>query len=1108
MQSTLASAISSFGERAKRKLSSAVVTGEPEDQLRSPFEDLLSDLAAICNIPRNQIAIVGETRLSELKTRPDFAVTVHGALVGFVELKSPGKGADPRRYTDPHDREQWEKLRSLPNLIYSDGNEYSLWHSGELVDSVVRLVGDIESSGSNLEAPLSLLRITEAFLRWKPIPPRSAKELAHVSARLCRLLRDEVTEQLALGSPTLTSLATDWRRLLFPDATDERFADGYAQAVTFGLLTARAREIDLDDGLQRVAAELSKTSTLIGGALRLITDNAESKATLKTSLGTLTRVLGEVHWPTISKGKPEAWLYFYEDFLEVYNNDLRKQTGSYYTPPAVVRAMVGYVDEVLKSTRYSLAAGVASPSVTIADPATGTGTYILEVLNRIAETVAVDEGPGAVSSAIHASLKRLIAFEIQLGPFAVAQLRILAEVVDLTGAPAKEPLRMYVTNTLGHPDDEESWIPGILKPIADSRKEANRIKRSVPITVVIGNPPYKEKARGLGGWIEGDNEKDKKAPPLANWMPPREWGVGVHSKHLRNLYIYFWRWATWKVFDHHSDHRSGIVCFITVAGFINGPGFQKMRDYLRRTCDDIWVIDCSPEGHQPDVNTRIFQGVQQPVCIVLASRSSMKQVEVPAKVRFRALPESRREEKFKALLECQLLGDGWTDCPQEWRAPFLPASTGAWATYPLLADLFLYNGSGVMPGRTWIIAPDAASLQRRWERLVGAPEAEKENLFQPHLLNGKPGDRHVHRIVKLPLAGFEPRSKSVAEDKSEAMLPIRYAFRSFDRQWILPDNRLINRPNPQLWALRSDRQIYFTIPSDRSPTNGPALTLTSIIPDLHHYNGRGGRVIPVYLDPAAQRPNVPKALIDYLSAVYGLQVDVEALSAYLAATVAHPGYTQRFLRDLATPGLRVPITKDRTLFIEALALGRLSIWLHTFGERMTDPNDGRPHQAPRLPPERMPRIPIQGAISQSIQDMPDRMDYDPQLRRLWVGNGYVENVSKEVWEYEVSGKRVLVSWFSYRKLDRERPIMGDRRPSSALGKIQPDHWLAEYTTELINLLNVLGALVELQPNQADLLEKVCSGPIITHEELRTAGAIVESSAQEPRLKKSAGSELF
>ena len=146
-------------------------------------------------------------------------------------------------------------------------------------------------------------------------------------------------------------------------------------------------------------------------------------------------------------------------------------------------------------------------------------------------------------------------------------------------------------------------------------------------------------------------------------MPPSEWGVGAHSKHLRNLYVYFWRWATWQVYDHHPANNTGIVCFITVAGFLSGPGFQKMRDYLRRTCDDIWVIDCSPEGHQPEVNTRIFQGVQQPICIVLASRSAKSSREIPAKVLFQALPRVHREEKFAALSEIRLGGKMWTECP-------------------------------------------------------------------------------------------------------------------------------------------------------------------------------------------------------------------------------------------------------------------------------------------------------------------------------------------------------------------------------------------------------------------------------------------------------------
>ncbi len=1104
MKPSLPSAISAFGTKARSKLSNPAASGEPEDQLRAPFETLLSDLAELCGLPRAAVTAVGESSLASLKTRPDYAVTVKNALVGFIELKAPGKGADPRKFKDAHDKGQWEKLQSLPNLLYTDGNSFSLWQDGQLIGSVVTLNGDIESAGSKLEAPPGFLRLFEKFFGWQPIPPRSAKDLAHVSARLCRLLRDEVTEQLALGSEALTALAADWRKLLFPDATDERFADGYAQAVTFGLLMARARKIPLHQGLGPVATELAKSNSLIGAALRLLTDSAENQATLKTSLSTLTRVLDSVQWQIVSKGRPDAWLYFYEDFLEVYDNALRKLTGSYYTPPEVVGTMVRLVDDVLRSPRFGQSAGLASPTVTVADPATGTGTFPLGVLRRIAESVEADEGKGAVKDAIHAAVSRLIAFEMQLGPFAVAQLRILAEIVDLTGAVPAASARMFVTNTLGNPDDDEGWIPGMLAPIANSRKDANKIKRDEPITVVIGNPPYKEKAKGRGGWVEGENAAAEKSAPLADWMPPHEWGAGAHSKHLRNLYIYFWRWATWKVFDHHPANNTGIVCFITVAGFLNGPGFQKMRDYLRRTCDDIWIIDCSPEGHQPDVPTRIFQGVQQPVCIVLASRSAKSRTDTPATVRFQSLPVGRREDKFAALAKIALGGKAWVECPKDWRAPFLPASTGAWAEFPALEEFFGYNGSGVQPKRVWVIAPDAESLTRRWHALVNATPEQKESLFHPTLRGGKPADRHVHLVVKEALPGYTPILTPIVQEKGPCLKPVRYAFRSFNRKWLIPDNRVITQGNPELWKSQSEQQVYLTTVSQTSPSAGPALTVAGLVPDGDHYNGRNGRVFPLWRDANATVPNVRPALLSYLAEKYGAAVTAEDLLAYIAAVAAHPAYTSRFQEDLSTPGLRLPLTADADTFAEAAALGRTVIWLHTFGERMADADAGRPPEPPRLPAARRPRIPAEGTIPPDA----DKLDYDPKTKRLLIGSGYIENVPPAVWHYEVSGKQVLVQWFSYRRKTRDRPIIGDRRPPSPLGNIQPDHWLAEYTTELLNVLNVLGWLVDLEPQQAALLEKVCAGPMIANSELQSAGALAVPADKKAGAKTAEHPDLF
>jgi hypothetical protein len=359
LNQTLEQIVSKFGRAAEAKLGSASVQGEPEDQLRAPFEQLLLDLAELAGLPRGKVVAVGETRLAEQHIRPDYAVTVHGALAGYAEIKAPGKGADPKRFKSEHDKAQWKKLQSLPNLLYTDGCEFSLWRSGERVGELVRLEGDIRTAGAGMYPGPGLQALFEAFLGWQPVPPRTARELAQVSARLCRLLRDEVVEALGRKTEALTTLATDWRNLLFPHASNEQFADGYAQAVTFGLLMARARGIKIDGDLHKVAEGLADTASLIGAALQLLTDNKATRQALATSLGALERVLDVVDWPTLSKGKGDAWLYFYEDFLEIYDNTLRKQTGSYYTPPEVVGAMVALVDEALRRPGFGLARGLA-----------------------------------------------------------------------------------------------------------------------------------------------------------------------------------------------------------------------------------------------------------------------------------------------------------------------------------------------------------------------------------------------------------------------------------------------------------------------------------------------------------------------------------------------------------------------------------------------------------------------------------------------------------------------------------------------------------------------------------------------------------------------------
>ena len=273
-----------------------------------------------------------------------------------------------------------------------------------------------------------------------------------------------------------------------------------------------------------------------------------------------------------------------------------------------------------------------------------------------------------------------------------------------------------------------------------------------------------------------------------------------------------------------------------------------------------------------------------------------------------------------------------------------------------------------------------------------------------------------------------------------------------------------------------------------SPTSGPALTISGLIPDLHHYKGSfGGRTFPLWADSSASTPNIPPALLTELAMQYGKPVTAPDLFAYIAAIAACSAYTERFRKHLKQPGLRIPLTADRTLFDEAA-----SIWLHSFGDRF---NEGRPAGPPRVEKDE-PRIPAGGTLPSTLAAMPRDLDYDPAAKRLKLGTGYIDNVLAAVRAYEVSGKNVLDQWWSYRREDRSKPPMGDKRPPSRLEGIKPTDWLPEYTTELLALMRVLTRLVALEPRQADLLKRIVEGPLIDSDALSATGSLSEASAEE------------
>jgi hypothetical protein len=237
----------------------------------------------------------------------------------------------------------------------------------------------------------------------------------------------------------------------------------------------------------------------------------------------------------------------------------------------------------------------------------------------------------------------------------------------------------------------------------------------------------------------------------------------------------------------------------------------------------------------------------------------------------------------------------------------------------------------------------------------------------------------------------------------------------------------------------------------------------------------------MFLDQNGDRPNAAPGLLGYVSERYGLDVGVADLFAYLAAIAAHPGYVARFHDELSRPGLRMPLTASSELFLSAVEIGREIVWLHTFGERFVDPASGRPPGIPRAAPAQRPRV--AATIPDTQAGMPEAIDFDTSTDSLQVGEGRIAPVAEAVWEYEVSGYRVLRRWFDRRKREPEG------RRSSPLDDVVARTWDPAWTSELLEVINVLTLLVDREPEQASLLEEIATGPTITIDALGGAAVL-------------------
>ncbi len=1318
--------------------SNALTTGEPEDQLRAPFEALMS---AVGQAVGPEVVCTGETLLSGRLGKPDYAVHASGALAGCVELKAPGKGANPNAYKG-HDRRQWKRFQAIPNLIYTDGSEWALYRSGAREGAIVRLSGDVAAEGKKAVEPddaRRVLALLTDFLSWSPIIPTDRKGkldlkgFAAMLAPLCGMVRDNVTDALKDATSPLVRLAKDWRQLLFPDADDEQFADAYAQTVTFALLLARS-EGAAPLSLAEAEKALSGEHSLLSRALQVLTD-PKARAEISASVDLLIRVIGEVAHDALKAetGKRDPWLFFYEDFLAAYDPKLRKDAGAYYTPVEVVRAQVRLIDELL-TNRLGKPLGFAEPGVVTLDPAAGTGTYLLGVIDHALNKVEAQQGAGAVPGKATELARNIYGFEIMVGPFAVTELRVSRALQDRGATLPADGTHVYLTDTLESPHAVPPQVPMFLEPIAEQQKKALKVKGKVPVIVCLGNPPYDRheaadatnKAR-TGHWVRWGDDGKGAAAILKDFLTPAiDAGHGGHVKNLYNLYIYFWRWALWKVFESKTAAGPGVVSFISASSYLDGDAFVGVREHMRRVCDEVWILDLGGEGRGTRQSENVFD-IQTPVAIAVAVRGGTgfrpvgnhgqdahatnahgqdaratddaplqirrgaylphwtKQGAVysvafrladslpralleawvgerediiatarqmgrplseqeerrlqdlfsekvekhldaghgacwmarddiarivadvlrqfdeeryrlfawcvmpnhvhvvlqplaghelpqilhswksftanaankalerkgsfwqpeyydhlirneedlwrsiqyvlqnpagarlqgwkwvergtgfqpvgnhgqdahatsrPARVHYTRI-EGTREEKLKALDAARdFAALTWEDCPDDWHAPFRPAGSGFYFDWPLLTDVLPWQQSGVKAGRTWSIAPTTDVLERRWRALCNAEKDRRPDLFK----DSPTGRKTTDAPSQLP-----PRSeklKPVAQLPKDAPAPntARYAYRSFDRQHVFADARMLDRAGPALWAAHGERQVYVTTLLNHPLGSGPALTAAPNIPDLHHFRGSYGakEVVPLYRDAEGAEPNILPGLLGLLAEGWHghpahesragspchnsprhkspRHIAPEDFLAYVYGVLAQPAFTERFREELGTRELRVPITKDAELFERVRAAGARLLWLHTYGERYVPEGRKRgqvPQGAARC------TVPVPG----DAEHYPEDCDYNEETKTLHVGKGRFAPVEREVYEFEVSGLKVVQSWLGYRMKEPKG------RRSSPLDDINVEEWPAQFTTELLELLWVLEATVEGYPEQEELLDEILAGPLFTADEL-------------------------
>lgn len=853
---------------------------------------------------------------------PDFIISSSktNTPVFYVEAKDiDDRDLDGRK----ENKEQFTRYKkSLDHIIFTDYLDFHLYENGEWVKNV-RLA---EVQGDNIvlckEDLEDFIALVNHIASTKPSKITSAKRLAIQMAAKARILASTINNAFCLAEEDSKSAEKNkqlqgqldaFRKVLINDLTPQGFADIYAQTVAYGMFAARLHDNTPDNFSRQEAANLiPKTNPFLRNIFQQIAgyDLDERIAWIVDDLINvfLATDVQKVTKNYSQKGiHRDPMIHFYEDFLKAYNPSLRKLKGVWYTPQPVVQFIVRAVDEILQRD-FELSEGLAdyskfvhevvneqyekgekkfkgkssSPTikqemhrVQILDPATGTGTFLAEVVNQIFDKFNGMQGmwQGYVNDHL---LPRLHGFELLMASYAVAHLKLdmLLQQTGFNHAENSRRLKIYLTNSLEevHPDTGTLWAQWL----SDEASAANRIKRDCPVMVMIGNPPYSGESQNKGEWIMRLIEDYKKEPGGKMRLNER------NPKWINDDYVKFIRLAQ----NYVERNKCGIIGFINPHGFLDNPTFRGMRWNLLSTFDKIYTInlhgnykkkEVCPDG-SPDEN--VFD-IQQGVSINLFIKTGEKKASELGKVYYYDL-YGKREEKYDFLTNT-------------------PFSEVKYQELQPVAPMYFF-------------VPKNFGLMDEYEKGVSI-----SSLFSLGSMGITTG--HDKEMVSL---------QSFKSDYN-----FQYSYRPFDIRWINYDVKQITRARANVMNNLKKPNIALCLIKVNSSSDGlfkvlmsAGLTDKTILSSKDNAN-----VFPLYLytkefGEEKKNPNLKKEEWQKFNDAVGKETTPEEILAYIYAVLHSPSYRERYKEFLKVDFPRIPLPKTAKEFNRLTAIGQQLIDLH------------------------------------------------------------------------------------------------------------------------------------------------------------------------------------